>query len=78
VRARAWALGVAADPGEQPLDPIAQALQSGREQEPVFVAIAAAASIDELVLDPHKVDRDPAAEHDVEVLEADRVLVRAM
>src|SRR5262249_33046878 len=74
---RAGALHVAPDPGEQPLDAIAQALQGRREEEPVLEAIAAAPAIDQLGLDARQADGDPAAQHDVDALEAARVPVRA-
>ena len=75
---RAGPAAVRADPGQQPLDAEAQALEDRAEQLRVLVAVAAAAPADDLVLDGLQVDRDRAAQEDVEVLEADRGQVRAV
>jgi hypothetical protein len=78
VGARAGGAAVGADPGEHPLHGEAEPLEDRAEQLRLLVAVAAAAAEDDLVLDRLEVDRDPAAQEDVEVLKPNRTQVRAV
>ncbi len=50
----------------------AEGAERGAEEEILFVAVAAAAVADEFAFDAGKIDRDAAAEEDVEILERNR------
>jgi hypothetical protein len=78
VRARPGPAAVRADPAEQPFHAEPEALQHRAEQLGLLVAVAAAATVDDLVLDRLQVHVHVAGQEDVEVLEADRGQVRAV
>jgi hypothetical protein len=67
---------VRADPGQEPVDGEADPLEGRAEELRLLVAVTAAATVDDLVLDVRQVHAHAPAEQDVEVLEADRAQVR--
>jgi hypothetical protein len=78
VGARAGRPAVRSDAREQALDAEAETLEHRAEQLRLLVAVAAAATEDDLVLDRFQVDVDASAQEDVEVLEPDRGQVRTV
>ena len=76
--ARPGRAAVGADPGEHPVDGEAEPFEDRAEQLRLLVAVAAAAAVDDLLLNRLQVDGYPAAQEDIEVLEPNLAKMRSV